>query len=358
MAVETPPAFLQNKTYGAEQTRRAITNLIARGSTIGSIAGGIVGASDMNVTPGTGMHVIVATGESWVPGSSSATQGGYYSRVSSSTELAIATANPTNPRIDRVSALVKDEAYTGSENLFTVAVETGTPTAGATLTNLNGVAAAPTSSYTLAYVLVPAASSSVEAGNIKNLSELVTTGIPPLRVVNGATEPVSGQISEVASGTVTLPVPLRNTVVGVFNAGTSEVTVISTTHGGAMYGDFTVGATSITLEAYQHVLFWANGSNWLIIAGEPKREQAYVRHESLSSNTEYEPSATRPTFVSLQINQEANHYVKIFVGGIEIVELNTGGEAIVGYSFEVPAGKKWKTSSLAGAIITATYLAK
>src|SRR5215469_401775 len=150
MAVESPAAFNQAGSYGAEQTRRAFGTLLARGASIGSIVGGLAVIGDCAVTAGSGMHVLVGTGEVWVPGSTVATQSGYYARVSSSTELVIAASDPTNPRIDRVSAIVKDKAYTGSEDTFSVAVETGTPTPGATLVNESGIAAVPASSITLA----------------------------------------------------------------------------------------------------------------------------------------------------------------------------------------------------------------
>jgi hypothetical protein len=176
-AVESPAWANQNSTYGAEQTRRAIASLLQRGSSIGSVLGGIVGSGDCALTPpGSGMSVNVASGEVWVPGSSSATQSGYYCRVSSSTNLAIAASDPSNPRIDRVSAIVTDSAYSGGTNTFAVAVETGTPTAGATLTNLNGVAAAPTSSYTLGYVLVPATATNIVSGDLSTVASYVVVG--------------------------------------------------------------------------------------------------------------------------------------------------------------------------------------
>ena len=38
----------------------------------------------------------------------------------------------------------------------------------------------------------------------------------------------------------------------------------------------------------------------------------------------------------------------MYVGGVEVVELNTGGSGSVGYSFEVPAGQAWRTSAVSG----------
>jgi hypothetical protein len=114
MAIESPPAFLQNSSYNAEQTRRAIANLLQRGGSVGSVVGGLVNAQDMQLQPpSSGMSVKVSPGEAWIAGSSAATQSGYYARVSSTTTLAIAASDPSNPRIDRISAVVADAAYSG-----------------------------------------------------------------------------------------------------------------------------------------------------------------------------------------------------------------------------------------------------
>lgn len=179
MSVETPPFALQASTYSAETTRRAIYALLKRGAAIGSVSGGLIGTGDMLVTAGSGMQVLVAPGEGIIPGSASATQSGYYGRVASSTTLPIAASDPTNPRIDRVVAMVKDAAYSGTENLFTLAVLTGTPTSGATLGNYesHGYPEAPASSLTLGPVLVPAKATSIVSGDIENVATLVDLGI-------------------------------------------------------------------------------------------------------------------------------------------------------------------------------------
>jgi hypothetical protein len=156
------------------------------------VTGGIVGSGDLTISAGGGMSINIAVGEVVVPGSTAATQSGYVGRVSSTTNLAISASDPTNPRVDRVSALITDSAYSGGTNTFTVAVETGTPTSGATLSNLNGVAAAPASSYTLGYVLVPAGSASVTGGNISNVAAVVLPGIGPWFTGTEAAKPAAG----------------------------------------------------------------------------------------------------------------------------------------------------------------------
>lgn len=180
MSAESPPAFLQAGSYGAEQTRRAIASLLARGASIGSILGGLVNAGDCALSPpGSGMSVNVAPGELWVPGTTSSTQSGYYCRISSSTSLSIAAADPTNPRIDTVVAQVQDAAYAGSVNSFAPAVVTGTPTAGATLANLNGKGAVPASSYVLGYVLVPANATNIVSGDLLEVGGAAALGMQP-----------------------------------------------------------------------------------------------------------------------------------------------------------------------------------
>jgi hypothetical protein len=175
MAVESPPFANQSQSYGAEQTRRAITSLLARGASasVGSIAGGLIGPADLTIAAGGGMSVNVGTGECWVPGSQGATQGGYYGRVASSTNLAVAAANASNPRIDSVSATVTDSAYSGTGNTFAVQVNTGSPTAGATLANLSGAPGLPANSLLIGYVLVPAAASSIVTADISMTAQVI-----------------------------------------------------------------------------------------------------------------------------------------------------------------------------------------
>lgn len=186
MAVESPGFANQNSTYSAEILRRALFADYARGASVGSVVGGLIASGDLALSaPVSGMTVNVAAGEILVPGSSSATQGGYYCRVSSTTSLVIAASDPSNPRVDRVVAQVTDSAYSGVTNTWALAVVTGTPTAGATLANLNGVGAAPASSLTLGYVLVPAASTNVTNGNISNTATPAQPGLSAAQWYSG-----------------------------------------------------------------------------------------------------------------------------------------------------------------------------
>lgn len=276
MSSESPPAFTQANTFGAEQTRRAITALLQRGASIGSIAGGLVASGDMTLTPpGSGMTVNVAPGEAYIAGSSSATQGGYYCRVSSSTSLALAASNATNPRIDMVAAQVTDAAYSGVTNTFAPVVLTGTPTASATLANLLGAPSAPASSLVLGYVLVPAASTSVTGGNISNVAGrvLLANALQPT-TVSANTTAIPGQlVVATASCTVGLPsAPAAGAqiaiVVNYAATGAGAVTV-SANGTPTIYGVGLSAATSFTLGARgAYALLEFDGTNWAIIGGQ------------------------------------------------------------------------------------------
>lgn len=175
MSAESPAFANQASSYGAEQTRRAVFSWAARTATNtpGIISGGLLSASDCQLSaPGSGLSVNISTGEALIGGSEGGTQGGYYGRLSSTTNLAISTANPSLPRIDTVSLTIADSGYTEptgvSGNALTPLVTVGTPTSGASLSNLNGKAALPLSSLLLGYVLVPAAASNIITADIAN----------------------------------------------------------------------------------------------------------------------------------------------------------------------------------------------
>lgn len=341
---------LQAGSYGAEVTRRSMYSpMLQRGASIGSVAGGLIGASDMEITAGTGLHIKVAPGECVIPGSSSATQSGYYLFNSASKEEAIAAASETLPRIDRVSAIVKDQAYSGSESTFTVAVETGTPTSGATLVNLSGVAAAPASSITLGYVEVKA--KAVAVSGVSNVASRVKLGPPPLpyKVYGSSATVASGETSLFnASATATLPAGIGSYLTVAAGAG-ATVKI----KGATIYGGFVNAATEITLPPlYSVTLIGIGASEYLIVGGEPKREQTYGAPTARVSGTEYEPSPTRPTLVIAVCTGTEAVFV---VGGVTIATVKATAESAVPLTFICPAGVKWKANIVFGAVST-SYL--
>ncbi len=178
MAAQSPPFVLQNGSHSAALFREAISSLLAT-------AGGAVGLGDLLVTQnGTpNMSVNIAAGEIWIPGTAAtgnddAPQGQYFGYNDATLNLAVAASNPTNPRIDKVCATVEDAAYSGSNNDWKLQVVTGTPTAGATLANLNGAAATPSNSIVLAYVLVPANATTIITADIQDNRPFAAPNLP------------------------------------------------------------------------------------------------------------------------------------------------------------------------------------
>lgn len=239
MAVEVSPFAIQANDYSAEITRRGTLGVfLARGSTIGSVAGGFanVTAGDMLMAaPVSGMSVNVAPGECVVPGSTSTTQGGYYLFVNSTTNLSIATANPSNPRIDLVCATINDATYSGSLNSGVLQVVTGTPTSGATLVNLSGAPALPTSSLLIGYVLVPAAASSIVAGDLGD-KRVQLSGVDTFNGRSGVVVPALGDYLAVPVGGITGAVAATRYVGGT--ASGAPVT------GAFLKGDFVIDQTA------------------------------------------------------------------------------------------------------------------
>jgi hypothetical protein len=212
-AVESPPWATQAGSFGAEQTRRAAFMWAARtgANNPGIVSGGLASASDCQLTaPGSGMSVNVSTGEALIPGNEGAAQGPYYGRVTSQTNLSISAASVSNPRIDTVCATSADAGYTiptgGTSGQWTLQVVTGTPTAGATLANLNGAAALPLSSLLLGYVLVPTSATNIITADIANVATAFTfQGIGGPAVRGAVNIPTSQSTSSTTYTTLATP---------------------------------------------------------------------------------------------------------------------------------------------------------
>ncbi|HEY1690054.1 MAG TPA: hypothetical protein VGF95_14460 [Solirubrobacteraceae bacterium] len=172
---------LQAGSYGAEVLRRATLGvLLERGSSIGSVEGGLVGATDLATTAGTGMNLETAPGEVIVDQAYSTSGGPNYIRVTSTLTTKVPAANATNPRIDCLCAQILDEAYHGSSNEYAITYLEGTPTSGATLANRasHGEPALPTSAMALDYILVPAKATSLENADIEKVAKRAVLGLP------------------------------------------------------------------------------------------------------------------------------------------------------------------------------------
>ena len=177
MTVRTPPSWLQNGSHPAENDRLTTQALWA--------TTGIINAASLEVTENSppGMSVRVASGWAAIVGTTQANMGTYVGYNDATVVLGLTTADPTNPRIDRVCMTVNDAYYTGALNNVVLQVVAGTPAGSPT------APATPANSISLATVAVAAAATAITNANITDTRVLVTTNIPE-----------SGDISSVTAG--------------------------------------------------------------------------------------------------------------------------------------------------------------
>lgn len=166
MALRTPPSWLQNGSHPAENDRLTTQALWA--------TTGIIGSSSLAVTANSpvGMSVRVASGWAAIVGTTQANMGTYTVYNDASTTLTVTTADPTNPRIDRVVVTVQDAYYSGAFNDVIFQVVAGTP-AGSPV-----APATPANSISLATIAVAAAATQINLGDITDTRVDVTTNLP------------------------------------------------------------------------------------------------------------------------------------------------------------------------------------
>ena len=206
MALRTPPSWLQNGSHPAENDRLSMQALYA--------TTGIIGTSSLAVTQnGTpNMSVNIASGWAAILGTFQANMGVYTAYNDAIVNAAIATANPTLPRIDLVCLTVSDAYYSGATNTVAVNVVTGTAAASPT------VPSTPTNSIALVQIAVGAAVTSIVSANITDLRVNVTTNLPVVTLTGTQTltnktltNPIISAISN--TGLISLPTT-TDTLVG------------------------------------------------------------------------------------------------------------------------------------------------
>ena len=170
MAVVSPPGFLQNagNVHTAEILRGAITGLIVGQASTSSLRarGGVKFIGNRLTTQQAGspnMSVDVLTGQAYVSGTEGGTQAVYHVVNASTTNVAIAASDPTNPRIDLIVVRVQDQFYSGGSNTATIERVAGTPAGSPT------APAAPNNSLILYQVLVGAGVTSIVNANLTDL---------------------------------------------------------------------------------------------------------------------------------------------------------------------------------------------
>lgn len=170
MSAINPAGWLQNAgvTHTAAQMRTYAGSLLAglavAGATTrtrGGVHPGAGGALAVTANGTPNMSVNVASGSIFVPGSQAASQGVYFCHNDAAVNLAIATApGAGTSRIDLVVAQVLDSFYSGSSNLWQLAVVTGTAASSPASPTV------PANSLVLASIAVGASVVSINSGNI------------------------------------------------------------------------------------------------------------------------------------------------------------------------------------------------
>jgi hypothetical protein len=206
MALVSPPSWLQAGSYPAESDRQVQQALYA--------TTGIISASSLAVSANSpaGMSVRVATGWGAIVGTTQANMGVYTFYNDALTTLTVTTADPTNPRIDRVVVTVRDAYYTGAFNDVIFQVLAGTPAGSPT------APAVPANSISLATIAVGAAVTQINTGNITDTRVSVTTNLP----VGDITEITAGTGITVTNGTGPIP------TVAIDTAVTADLTTAQT----------------------------------------------------------------------------------------------------------------------------------
>lgn len=146
---------------------------------------GLAGSGDLVVTQraaGVNMSVDVAGGGVFIAGEENTYQGMYYGENQGVQNLAIAASDPTNSRYDLVIARVRDAAYSGVTNTFSLEVVQGTAAASP------ADPALPSGSvFVLARVIVTAGSTTVSNGSITDLRKVYATDQYGLATALGGT---------------------------------------------------------------------------------------------------------------------------------------------------------------------------
>ena len=167
MAVQSPPYVLQNAAHQAILFRQTSSAFVDNE--------GVVNATDLAVTANStpAMNVDVATGSCWVYGDYSTDSQYYFAHNEGAVNLAIASSDASNPRIDIVVAQINDSAYSGSADDWELSVITGTPAGSPSAPSL------PSSALKLATIAVGATVTTIVSGNItdeRSVSELSVEG--------------------------------------------------------------------------------------------------------------------------------------------------------------------------------------
>ncbi|HTQ67258.1 MAG TPA: hypothetical protein VMI13_01060 [Solirubrobacteraceae bacterium] len=181
----------------------------------------------------------------------------------------------------------------------------------------------------------------------KAIDKILTEHVLIVKKYAGSGTLASGELAvqEKTGETFTLPaVGTANQVIGIF----STVAETKVTAGANIIGDLTAGA-NIKLNKNQHVVVQSNATNWMIVAGEPQREQTYLGTKVFTkaeAETGEIVSTERPVLVVYTSTTAASATIEVGLEQVATVE-NKGC-----LSFFVPPGLRWKSNQAC----TRTYI--
>lgn len=193
MAALNPPWVTQASSHPSSLFRQELQAMLGGDpSAVSTGVGGIVTPGSLAVTAnGTpNWSVNVAAGGVFIPGGQAASQGSYFGTNDATTNLAVATSDPTNARKDLVIAYVADAQYSGGSNSWALAVVTGTPAASPADPSL----AAYPNSVLLARLTIPAAAVSVVSGYITDLRTRASALNAPRFTTSAPGSPTDGDL--------------------------------------------------------------------------------------------------------------------------------------------------------------------
>jgi hypothetical protein len=271
MTLVTPPSWLQAGSYPAESDRLTTQALYA--------TTGVIGSSSLAVIENSpaGMSVRVAAGWAAIIGTTQPNMGVYVAYNDAQTTLTVTTADPTNPRIDRVVVTVRDAFYSGAFNDVIFQVLAGTPDGSPT------APAIPDNSISLATIAIGAGVTSITNANITDTRADVTTNLPAPQL-NFSVNPQTGTtyttvandngklITQANGSAITTTIPPNSSVdypvgaqITFAQYGAGQVTI----QGGAGVTVVSTGATAATpqlrVQYSTATAIQTSNNNWLVV---------------------------------------------------------------------------------------------